>query len=662
MDIASQSPSTYSYAMTAIDPRRTIPLRSLLKLLMTLCALTVTSTILIRASEQAAASSIPAASDILARLRPGHPRLLGTKADFDRLRTSIEEDATLKAWHATLAERGTRLLDEPTSKYKIPDGLRLLSVSRRVLDRVYTLAMLYRLEDDRRYAERAWRELDAAAAFPDWNPRHFLDTAEMTHAFGIGYDWLHDFWTPDQRERLRTAIVEKGLRLGVECYRGNASYRGWTKSRHNWNQVCNGGIGMGALAIAEVDPGLAGEFLHAALASLQLPMREFGPDGAWAEGPGYWNYATRYNVALLAALETALGTDFGLSEIPGFSDTGMFPLYVSGPLGRTFNYADGGDGAINAPHMFWLARRFQRPAYAAYQVDRATPAALDLLWFDPKLAQTPAAQLPLDRRFRSAEIATFRSAWADRNAVFAGFKGGDNKVNHSHLDLGSFVLDAGGSRWIVDPGADNYNLPGYFGRQRWTYYRLRAEGQNTIVINPASGPDQEPSAAAPLIQYESNPNVAFAIADLTAANAGRAGRVWRGLALLDRRDVLVQDEIEGETATNIWWFAHTQAEIAVKPDGRAAVLTQQNKRMLARMLPASGPARFEVLPARPLASSPNPSGQAPNDKLRKLAIHFEDQPKTTISVVFTLLDEEGSEPKDAPPVVPLRSWNAGRWR
>ena len=33
---------------------------------------------------------------------------------------------------------------------------------------------------------------------------------------------------------------------------------------------------------------------------------EYGPDGAWAEGPGYWRYATQYNVVFLAALETAL--------------------------------------------------------------------------------------------------------------------------------------------------------------------------------------------------------------------------------------------------------------------------------------------------------------------------------------------------------------------
>ena len=33
-------------------------------------------------------------------------------------------------------------------------------------------------------------------------------------------------------------------------------------------------------------------------------MRSFAPDGGWAEGPGYWAYATHYNVFYLAALQS----------------------------------------------------------------------------------------------------------------------------------------------------------------------------------------------------------------------------------------------------------------------------------------------------------------------------------------------------------------------
>lgn len=598
--------------------------------------------------------TIPSAPEILARLKPGHPRLLAGAAEFDRLKERVRNHPTLQPWAERLRDRARRILTDAPSRYEIPDGLRLLSTSRRVLDRVQTLALLYRLDGDPRYIERAWRELDAAAHFPDWNPRHFLDTAEMTLAFAIGYDWLFDVWTAEQRSGLRQALVEKGLKPAQTSYRGASTYGWWVKARHNWNQVCNGGIGMGALALADEEPALAGEILEAALQSLPLPMAEFAPDGAWNEGPGYWNYATAYNVIFLAGLESALGTDFGLSGMPAFADTGLFPIYLTGPLDRTFNYADGGDGTIRAPQMFWLARKFDRPAYARYQKPIALPGALDLLWHDPRFDAAPANDLPLDKYFRGSEVATFRSAWGDRNALFVGFKAGDNKANHSNLDLGSFVLDALGVRWAVDLGADNYNLPGYFGKQRWTYYRMRAEGHNTFVVQPDTGPDQDPAAAAPIIRFVSQPARAFAIADLTPAYAKQARQARRGLAILQRKQVLVQDELQTDSA-DVWWFMHTPGQVKISDGGLTATLSLGNSRLWARLLaPAS--AQFSVMEAQPLPTSPHPETQGQNTAVRKLAVHLSAATDLRLAILLVPLREGEMPPTKLPEIVPLAEW------
>jgi hypothetical protein len=605
-------------------------------------------------SAEAEKVAIPTASEILSRLHKAHPRLLATAGDFERLKERVRVEARLGEWQLKLKEKADRILSEAPSRYEIPDGLRLLATSRRVLDRVYTLALLYRLGGDRRYVDRTWEELSAAAAFPDWNPRHFLDTAEMTHAFAVGYDWLFEVWTPERRAVLREAMLKKGLEPALGCYRGEGNYPAFPKMRHNWNQVCNGGIGMGALALADEVPEAAGEILHAALESLQLPMAEFAPDGAWKEGPGYWNYATDYNVVILAALESALGTDFGLSGMAGFADTGLFPIYLTGPLGRTLNYADGGDGLIRAPQMFWLARRFHRPEYARYQAGAAAPQALDLVWFDSP-AESGQGGLALDKYFRGAEVATFRSAWDNREAVFVGFKAGDNKANHSQLDLGSFVLDALGQRWALDLGADDYNLPGYFGAQRWNYYRLRAEGQNTLVINPGAGPDQDPKGFARLIRFESRPDRAFAIADLTSACARGATRVERGIALVSRERTLVQDEVQSDKPCDVWWFMHTRAQIDVGDDGTSATLSQVDRRLQARVLSPAG-ARIEVMDAAPLPASPHPAGQAKNEQVRKLAIHLTGVDNLRLAVLLTPLRDGAALSKDHLGIAPLKEW------
>ena len=181
---------------------------------------------------------------VLETLRLDHPRLIALDSDIERARAHIEKDPRARAVRDRLHEAAVLMLDAPPVEHKLV-GPRLLSQSRLCLDRVYTLATLYRLEGDTRFAERARREILVAAAFPDWNPAHFLDTAEMTHALAIGYDWLHDYLNERDRATVRHAIVQKGLNPAVECYRDRAW---WMMNRYNWNQVCNGGIAIGALA------------------------------------------------------------------------------------------------------------------------------------------------------------------------------------------------------------------------------------------------------------------------------------------------------------------------------------------------------------------------------------------------------------------------------
>ena len=586
----------------------------------------------------AAEPVIPAPEAILKTLRAEHPRLLATAADFAKLKDQCEQAGQTSEWFARLQADANKLLSAPPLEYRIPDGKRLLAVSRAAKERVLLLGLVYRLTDEPKYAQRLWRELDTVTHFKDWNPSHFLDTAEMTFAVAIGYDWLYNTWTPEQRDQLRQAIVHLGLEQAFPVYEKLSS---WAKAIHNWNQVCNGGMAVGALAIAEEEPELSRRILHDALLSLPRAMNEFAPDGGWGEGPGYWRYATEYNVYLLAALKTALGTDYGLSKMPGFSETGDFPLYFTGPSGQTFNYADAHSGWHGAPQLFWLATTFDRPAWAAHQLQHATSrlSPLDLLW-GGSWADHPeyVSELPLNRHFEGVSVVFLRSAWDDPQATFVGIKGGDNRVNHGHLDLGTFVLDALGERWFSDLGSENYNLPSYFGLLRWDYYRCRAEGHNTLVLNPESGPDQDPRSTAPVISFDDQVDRAAATIDLTAAYASSAERVTREISLLNNRDVMLRDEITPNKPCEMWWFAHTAAAITLDDSCRTATLHQNGKTLQARILePAQ--ATFDVVEAAPMATSPHPAGQADESQgprpARKLQIHSTSAQSETISVVFS---------------------------
>jgi hypothetical protein len=269
------------------------------------------------------------------------------------------------------------------------------------------------------------------------------------------------------------------------------------------------------------------------------------------------------------------------------------------------------------------------------------PGAFDLLWFEDAEQGARAAGLPLVKRFRGVDIVFFRSAWEDPKALWVGFKGGDNQANHSHLDLGCFVLEARGERWALDLGPDNYNLPGYFGKERWTYYRLNTQSHNTLVID---GANQDPKAKAPIVAFDAQAASGRAVADHSAAWP-KAKSVLRGMAMLDEATVLVQDEVEAAEPVEVRWQMLTQAE--VKIDGPRAVLSQKDKSLYLRILEPPA-ATF----AEEKADPPPPQAQQPD--VRKLVVKLPERAATLRLRV--LISTEESHLGKPPATQPLRQW------
>jgi hypothetical protein len=473
-------------------------------------------------------------------------------------------------------------------------------------------------------------------AFDDWNPSHFLDTAEMSHAVGLGYDWLYSYLDEERRETIRAGLVKNGLVPALSAYEKSW----WCKSEHNWNQVCNGGMIIGALAIAESQPQYAERIINLAIKSLPLALKSYGPDGAWMEGPGYWSYATRYTAYGLAALKTALGTDFGLLQIEGLAEAGNFPIYTAGPRGLYLNFADCGEKSSRRPMpcMFWLVRTFDNSLYAESEHAEITDhsaRAQHVVWYVPPPEQVP--QKALDCYFRGpVEVAVFRSAWNDPEALFVGVKAGYNQVNHGHLDLGNFELDALGVRWVRDLGSDNYNLPGYWdgkrGGRRWDYYRLNSKSHSIPLLD---GEDQDPLATSNFTKFETENSSAFVLVNLTNAYKKSAKKVTRGVRMLrDRKAVLVQDEFEIEKPCEILWAMTTDAKITLEKEW-IAKLTLGNKKLIARVLsPYHAPFTVESAQQKP--------PQKTNKGVRRLVMRLPDaKGNIRVSVLLSPVWNEG---------------------
>jgi hypothetical protein len=603
---------------------------------------------------------MPGAAADVPDLVQGHPRLLAT--DLSGMATLVGADARAARWYGKTKAAADALLDAAPVEYVIPDGTRLLATSREVVHRVYTLGVAGIVEDDPGYWDRLALELQTVCEFDDWNDhRHFLDTAEMTHAVAIGYDWFHEHWTEGQREVFRSGLRTHGLEPGLEIFEGRSTPHPWFKWTNNWNIVCNGGLILGSLAIADLEPELTDRVLDHALSTLPLALEPYAPDGGYPEGIGYWEYATKYLVLALAALESATsGSE--LSDSAGVESTVDFPMHMTGPTGLGFNYYDSAAGAPRPAEAFWLARTFGRPDHAwwaALGADTRQPGwselPLGLLWYDPTSTAAPIeAGTDLDAQFHGGcQVAASRSGWERSDALFVAGKAGDNTTSHSDLDIGTFVLEALGQRWFTELGSDDYNLPGYFHAPRWTYYRKRAEGQNTLVVNPSEDPGQELAGTGTLLEGWGTEASAAFIIDGAGAQPDLAA--WRRGWRLDdfRRYVIVQDEIVAAAPSDLWWFAHTAAAIDIAPDGRSATLSAAGKELRANLLSPSD-ATFTEMAARPLWTSPQPDGQATNAGLRKLAINLSGVTEVRIAVQLTPVLPGHTE--TAAEIEPLADW------
>lgn len=551
-----------------------------------------------------------ATTNILAGLRQGHPRLLVTDKDLLGIRASAKTNADVAGILERAKSVAQSLLDQPTLTYQ-KQGKRLLSVSREALRRVQLLSFAYRLTGDKAFLERAQKEMLNLAAFPDWNPSHFLDTAEMTAALAIGYDWLFDALPTTARTTIRGAILEKGINPALDR---QARWNSWQTRENNWNQVCFGGLTVGALAIAEDAPEPAAELLQRTRKNNPHGLRPYAPDGIYPEGPGYWSYGTTYQVFLLEALESALGTDWNLSASPGFMASAAALVQQTGPTGRAFNFADGGDGVAFRAAMFWFAQKLNQP---------------DIVYFQQRMLQRQLAEhhgagleehmLPLLAKWTAAlpqkiapptlplawhggglnPIGVFRSSWTDTNALYLAFKGGSANVNHGHMDAGSFVLEADGVRWACDLGAQDYlsiESKGWtlFDRaqnsDRWRIYRLNNFSHNTLTLD---GKLHNVAGDARITGFTTN----SATVDLSQIFAGQAGRVVRQFHVGDRRTVVVRDELsDAKPGLTVRWQMVTHAAIEV--DGTRALLRHGQKGLGAKILSPAG-ARFESADAQP---------------------------------------------------------------
>jgi hypothetical protein len=621
-----------------------------------------------------------------------HPRLLATAADFARLKQQLDEGEpfTTRAFVAIKA-RGQRYLNEPLRSYKLDAANLRLTAPHETQEQLLTLAFIYRMTGDTRFAEKVWRHLENYAKFPNWNPKHFLDIGIMSYSVAISYDWIYDYLNSEQRALITQAIVTKALNPGLA---GMQAGNFWYRATYNWNPICNGGLSLAALAVMDEGDAirpLASKLIATAMAGLPYYIREFEPDGQTVEGLMYWGYGLANFIRFSEGLKTALGSDFGYSDTPGLRNAATFPIYMSGPVAGV-SIGDDPLTSRRTDSNFWFARRYGQPFIARYHLKEIEAyqaysgiSVEELLFYDPHLmAQDPGETVNprLDSYVRDLEYVSLREKWHDPKALYIGIHAGDNAANHAHLDAGTFYIQGMGKVFALGGlGSDDYTFPGYFSATtrpgyldplasqteagRFHIYRLRAEGKNVVVMNPDIRPEQDPSCKPQVERIKTDAEGGFTIVDLSACYRRDAGSYKRGIKLVEGRSTLmVQDEIAAHEPSLLYWFMHTSADISLNEAQTEATLVLDGERMVVTLAEPEK-AKFTVMDAAYLPGLQFPlSRNSPNSyqgkKVKKLAIPLKDVKQATLLVRFAFPDHPGFTQHSGPAVQeaskPLSDW------
>jgi len=519
-----------------------------------------------------------------------HPRLLLKAKQEELIKQMIAGNPVWANLHEGIITECDNMLSLPPIE-RVLIGRRLLTQSREGLRRIFYLAYAWRITGQKRYFKRCEEELLAISRFSDWHPDHFLDVAELALGVAIGYDWLYKDLSPASRAVIAQALTNFAMKPAMD-----SKYNGWSRGKNNWNQVCNTGVTYAAIATYEDNPALSVQLIQQAVQSIRIPMKEYAPVGNYPEGYSYWGYGTSYNVFFISALEQLLGTDFGLSQMPGFLQTASFYGNLTGPTGKPFNYSDCGGAEGLQPAMIWFAGKSKDPAILWTEGprlrnpnpfpkwDRFLPATL--VWgINLNLQQTTPPGYHLWNGGGENPIAIMRSSWTNPQAIYVGFKGGSPALSHAHMDIGSFVMDADGERWSADPGMQDYESMESKGlniwdmtqqSDRWKVFRYSNFSHSTLTVNNSL---QNINGKGIITKHIDDSLFTRTVMDIGDMYKGSLSKATRGIAIVNQQYVMVRDELEtGDSACTIRWAMFTPAAVA-GIQGTQAQLTNHNKKL-----------------------------------------------------------------------------------
>ena len=370
--------------------------------------------------------------------------------------------------------------------------------------------------------------------------------------------------------------------------------------------------------------------------------------GGYPEGPSYYRYGMSFTNYFLSSLYNLSKTDFGVMNIKALYDSLLYPVYLESSSNKVFNYGDVSEessniNSVSNTRMIWMANYYiskgeeekLENAYLLYNLEaRYTWGLYNMIWYKNEYGENAEEYNAYERDylFNNISVAVINKSFERQtNDIYIATKAGKVQRSHGDLDLGSFVLDALGERWIDDFGMESYTALNIGNTRygRWNYYKKRAEGHSTIVINPVTKEaysdelnfyympaDQYIYAETSIEEFIKNDEYSYVTMDLSDAynrynknkqteSPAYDAKVERTIGVYENRSIAkLTDVFKLDKERNIYSFlniANDVVSIDIAEDGKSAVLSKENGKKLKVELICSKPAEFKKMSKKPLS-------------------------------------------------------------
>ena len=107
---------------------------------------------------------------------PNHPRLLFTGAETFEVKELIKNEPLAGELALYLKAEADSIAEAPQLPYEMDKYGNMLWTSRAYVYRLGTLSLAYRIYGEDKYLKAANDAILWVCNFPDWDPKHYLDT------------------------------------------------------------------------------------------------------------------------------------------------------------------------------------------------------------------------------------------------------------------------------------------------------------------------------------------------------------------------------------------------------------------------------------------------------------------------------------------------------